>query len=61
MNWKKLNSLMTHPLSPWGHRVTHPLSPWGHEHSWVALSGDQTTHSMSMKFHLDSSRWSCSS
>ena len=32
------------------HRVTHPLSLWGHEHSRVSLSGDQATHSMSMKF-----------
>ena len=43
------------------HRVTHPISLWGYEHSWVALSGDQTTHSMSMKFCSDSSQKPCSS
>jgi len=43
------------------HRVTHSISLWGYEHSWVALSGDQTTHSMSMKFCSDSSQKPCSS
>ena len=32
------------------HRVTHPLSLWGYEHSWVSLSGDHATLSMSVKF-----------
>ena len=43
------------------HRVTHPLSLCGHEYSWVALFGDQSTHSMSMKFHSASSQKPCSS
>ena len=49
-SWFKLR------IVPMAHRVTHPLSFWGYEHSWVALSGDQTTHSMSMKFGSDSSQ-----
>jgi hypothetical protein len=32
----------------------------GYEHSWVALFGDQAPHSMSMKFHSDSSQKPCS-
>ena len=48
-------------IVPMAHRVTHPLSLWGYEHSWVALSRDQTTHSMSMKFCSDSSQKPCSS
>jgi len=47
-------------IIPMAHRVTHPLSLWGHEHSWVALSGDQATQSMSMQFCSDSSQKSCS-
>ena len=43
------------------HRVTHPLSLWGYEHSRVTLSGDQATHTMSMKFCSDSSQKPCSS
>jgi hypothetical protein len=54
-SWAKLRILHL------AHRVTHPLSLWGHEHSLVALSEDQATHSMSMKFHSDSSQKSCSS
>ena len=54
-SWFKLR------IVPMAHRVTHPLSLFGYEHSWVALSGDQTTHSMSMKFCSDSSQKPCSS
>ena len=48
-------------IVPMAHRVTHPLSFWGYEHSWVGLSRDQTTHSMSMKFYSDSLQKPCSS
>ena len=54
-SWPKLGIVRS------AHRVTHPISLWGYEHSWVALSGDQTTHSMSMKFCSDSSQKPCSS
>ena len=52
--WVERNSFPSWPelgIVHLAHRVTHPLSLWGHEHSWVSLSGDQATHSMSMKFH----------
>ena len=63
LSWKKysLPSWFELRIVPMAHRVTHPLSFWGYEHSWVALSGDQTTHSMSMKFCSDSSQKPCSS
>ena len=62
MSWKKLISLMSElRIVHLPHRVTHPLSLWGYEHSRVALSRDQATHSMSMKFFSDSSQKPCSS
>jgi len=48
-------------IVPMAHRVTHSLSLWGYEHSRVALSKDQASHSMSMKFCSDSSQKPCSS
>jgi hypothetical protein len=62
--WIERNSFPSWPklgIIPLAHRVTHPLSLWGHERSRVALSRDQATHSISMKFHSDSSQGSCSS
>ena len=62
MSWKKLISLMTElRIVPMAHIVIHSLSLWGYEHSWVALSGDQPSHSMSMKFCSNSSQKPCSS
>ena len=48
-------------IVPMAHIVIHSLSLWGYEHSWVALSGDQPSHSMSMKFCSNSSQKPCSS
>ena len=61
--WVERNSFPSRPklgIVHLAHRVIHPISLWGYEHSWVALSGDQTTHSMSMKFCSDSSQKPCS-
>ena len=48
-------------IVPMAHRYTHSLSLWGYEHSRVALSKDQASHTMSMKFCSDSSQKPCSS
>ena len=51
--WVERNSFPSWPklkIVYLAHRVTHPLSLWGPEHCRVSLSGDQATHSMSMKF-----------
>ena len=61
VEWCPFPSLPKLGIVHLAHRVTHPLSLWGHEYARVALSGDQATHSMSMKFHSDSSQKSCSS
>ena len=62
LSWKILNLLMirTQNCSSGPQNYTSSFI-MGYEHSWVALFGDQAPHSMSMKFHSDSSQKPCSS